>query len=311
MAYTKPSLASNANINQDFSGKREVIGNQELVQFHKKSFVRTWFNDLALDYESHWHSAIEIILPLENYYEISVQDETYHINPGEIIMIPPGEIHSIHAPETGNRLVFLFELQSLTNMENYSGISSLLSRTNVFTPESPAYPQIYELLMKIQEEYFAPHEYAELSIYAYLIQLLVSVGYDHIYRPDLFPNVREQKQKEYIHKFNQLITYIDQNITEDFDIDEISESTGFSKYHFLRLFKQYTGSTFADYVNLRKIKACEKLLEDSALSIGEIAASSGFSSISTFNRLFKQYKGCSPTEYRSRLHAGKSFLKEI
>ena len=95
MAYTKPSLASNANINQDFSGKREVIGNQELVQFHKKSFVRTWFNDLALDYESHWHSAIEIILPLENYYEISVQDETYHINPGEIIMIPPGEIHSI------------------------------------------------------------------------------------------------------------------------------------------------------------------------------------------------------------------------
>lgn len=300
--YTKPNLASSDEANKDFSGRREVIGNQEFVEYQKNSFVRTWFNDLTTDYEPHWHSAIEIILPLENYYEVTVQDETYRINPGEIIMIPPREMHSIHAPETGNRLVFLFELSNLTEIKNYSGISSLLSWVNVFTPESPVYPQIYELLMKIQEEYFGHHEYAELSIYAYLIQLLVSVGYNHINQPDLFPNVREQKQREYIHKFNQLITYIDQNITDDFDIDQIAESTGFSKFHFLRLFKQYTGNTFADYVNLRKIKACEALLEHSGFSIGEIATNSGFSSISTFNRLFKQYKGCSPTEYRTRFN---------
>lgn len=286
-------------MNKDYSGIRTLHGTEEYVAFRENSFVRTWFNNQTDNYDTHWHSAIEIILPLENFYDVNVQDSSFKIQPGEILIIPPRALHSIEAPSSGSRLLFLFEIEGITNLRNFAGISSLLTKPIYLTHKTSCHGQVYELLTKIQDEYFSKHEYSELSIYSYLIQLLVTIGYDHINQPDLFPNVREQKQKEYIHKFNQLISYIDDHITENIDIDSIAESTGFSKYHFLRLFKQYTGNTFADYINLRKLKKSEELLERSALSIGEISTASGFSSISTFNRIFKQYKGCSPTEYRA------------
>ena len=51
------------------------------------------------------------------------------------------------------------------------------------------------------------------------------------------------------------------------------------------------------------IKVAEELLEQSGISITEVAMKAGFPSISTFNRLFKQAKGCSPSEYREKNHS--------
>ncbi len=94
--------------------------------------------------------------------------------------------------------------------------------------------------------------------------------------------------------------YIDIHYMEELNLEDIAESTGFSKYHFSRLFKQYTGFTFCDYLCHRRIKVAEELLARPDLSITEAALQAGFPSISTFNRLFKQYKNCTPSEYRSR-----------
>lgn len=298
MDYIKPDINSNNETNNDYSGIRNLRGSEEVVAFRQNSFVRVWFNNVNVGYATHWHSAIEIILPLENYYDVAVQDESFRVFPGEILMIPPRAMHEIFEPESGSRLVFLFELEDLERIKNFAGISSLLANPIYLTHTSSMHGQVYDLLNKIQEEYFSKHEYAILSIYAYLIELMTSIGYAHINKPDLFPNVSEQKQQEYIHKFNQLIEYIDSNLNSDLDLDEISEKAGFSKFHFIRLFKQYTGSTFADFVNSRRVKKSEFLIETSDLSIQEIATMSGFSSISTFNRIFKQFKGCSPSEYK-------------
>ena len=84
-------------------------------------------------------------------------------------------------------------------------------------------------------------------------------------------------------------------------LEDTASLMGFSKFHFSRLFKDYTGYTFCDYLNYRRIKATEELLPRSDLPITEIAMQVGFSSISTFNRLFRVYKKCSPSEYRSKL----------
>ena len=154
----------------------------------------------------------------------------------------------------------------------------------------------------MRNEYFRKNEYAELTIYALLINLFVKFGYNHIQTQDLFPNVRSYKQKEYVKKFNDLLDYIDKHYTEELNLEEIADCIGFSKYHFSRLFKQYTGFTFCDYLCYRRIKAAELLLSRQDLSITEVALQSGFSSISTFNRIFKQQKKCTPSEYRSRVN---------
>ena len=104
----------------------------------------------------------------------------------------------------------------------------------------------------------------------------------------------------YMEKFIEICDYIGAHCSEDLNLETISHMSGFSKFHFSRLFKEYTDYNFSDYLCIRRIKAAEALLEDPDYSITEVALNSGFASISTFNRIFKQKKGITPSEYRKR-----------
>ena len=73
---------------------------------------------------------------------------------------------------------------------------------------------------------------------------------------------------------------------------------GFSKFHFTRLFKQFSGLSFYKYVNKKRIERAEQLLINPSISVTEVALQSGFSSLSAFIRMFKLMKGCTPTEFR-------------
>lgn len=289
------------SINYDFTGT-VIEGREEIISFKTATTMRIWYNDLVRNFKTHWHSALEIITPVENYYDAHVNNTLYHVMPGEIIIIPPGELHSLTAPETGKRFIFLFDISFITKLKGFSGIQSLLIQPLHITKEN--YPKIYEdvysLLIQMRNEYFSQNEYSELMIYSLLLNLFVKLGYNQLATNDFFPNVRLYKRKEYIQKFNSLLEFIDTHYMEDLNLEDIAASIGFSKYHFIRLFKQYTGLTFCDYVNLRRTKMAEELLEKPDYSITEVALQSGFPSISTFNRLFKQQKGCTPSEYRAK-----------
>lgn len=290
--------------NSDFSGERDVEekDHQEVVAYRSKSCIRIWYNDLSANFESHWHTALEIIMPVENWYDISVKNTAYHVVPGEILIIPPGELHQLTAPQQGKRFIFMFDLCQLTGLKGFSGIQSLLASPLYVTKENypHIYDDVYQILVQMRNEYFNNNEYYELTIFSQLITMLVKFGYNRINTTNLFPNVRLYKQREYILKFNNLLDYIDTHYTEDLSLEIIADTIGFSKFHFSRLFKQYTSFTFCDYLCYRRIKAAEDLLINPDLSITEVALQSGFPSISTFNRIFKQQKGCTPSEYRSK-----------
>ncbi len=289
-------------INADYMGSRQVMDEQETVAFHNGSTMRIWYNEQSDNYRQHWHTAIEIIMPVENYYEARINDTLYHIMPGEVLVIPPGEIHELHAPQTGKRFIFLFNITLITRLKGFSSLQSLLAQPLYITPQS--YPQIYDdvyqILVQMRNEYFNKNEFAELVIYSLLLNFFVKFGYNRINTENQFPNVRLYKQKEYVQKFNNLMDYIDEHYMEDLNLEDIAESIGFSKFHFSRLFKQYTNFTFCDYLCYRRIKVAEELLAKPDLSITEIALQAGFPSISTFNRLFKQHKNCTPSEYRAK-----------
>lgn len=271
-----------------------------MIDYSIDSAIRIWKNDTSDSYPIHWHTALEIIIPIENYYIVDVNDQHFHLMPDEILLIPSGELHTLTSPATGSRFIFMIDISFLSSIKSFSSIQSLLVQPIHLTPKThPAiYDEIYSLLMNMQVEFFQEREYSELTIYSLLIDLFVKLGYDYLYGQELFPSVRLPKQKEYIRKFQQLLAYIDEHYMEDLDLDKLSASIDFSKFHFLRLFKQYMGATLGDYVTLRRIKAAEQLLCNQSIPIAEVATLSGFSSISTFNRLFKQYKNCSPSEYR-------------
>lgn len=158
-------------INHDFTGIRDVQDSQETVSFHNNSTIRIWPNTQTDSFEAHWHAALEIIMPVENYYDVRIGGITYHIQPGEIIVIPPGELHELIAPDSGSRFIFMFDISPITRLKGFVGIQSILSQPLYVTKDN--YPQIYEdvyqLLIQMRNEYFNKNEYAELTIFALLL----------------------------------------------------------------------------------------------------------------------------------------------
>ena len=93
--------------------------------------------------------------------------------------------------------------------------------------------------------------------------------------------------------------YITDHCTENISVEELADLAGFSKFHFARLFKQFTNMSCYEYLTQKRIAHAERLLIEPNLSITEVAMRSGFNSLSTFNRIFKASKNCTPSEYKN------------
>lgn len=274
-------------------------GIKETVNFKPDAQVMLYYNDENESYPAHWHIPLEIIMPIHNWYDIICNNTLYHLEEQDIIIINPGVIHQLNAPQEGERLIFQANSAVLRQIKELDSILSSFGPILHITPENsgPAHDTIAKLLLSICEEYFSGNSMAEAAIYAKLIEIFVCVGrdlssIDRLKEKTSFP-------KDYFEKFLNICSYISEHCTEKLTLDDIAQKAGFSKYHFSHLFKEYTNTSFYKYVNQQRILYASTLLTDPSLSITEIAIRSGFESFSSFNRMFKQLKGCTPSEFRN------------
>jgi AraC-like DNA-binding protein len=93
--------------------------------------------------------------------------------------------------------------------------------------------------------------------------------------------------------------YIAQHFAEKVRLEDVAEMVGMTTTSFSRFFKLRTGSPFSEYLIDVRIGHAARSLIDSTMSVSEICYQCGFNNLSNFNRLFKQKKGYSPTEFRS------------
>ena len=101
-----------------------------------------------------------------------------------------------------------------------------------------------------------------------------------------------------VEKVMPALKYIDTHYSEQITLDYLSRVLNLNSSYFCRLFKKATHSTFVEYLNFVRICKSEKKLSSSKESIAEISLNLGFSSVSYFNKVFKNIKGCTPTEYK-------------
>ena len=83
-------------------------------------------------------------------------------------------------------------------------------------------------------------------------------------------------------------------------VRELASEVHLSRWHFIRLFKAETSFSPKQYVLNLKMEQAEQLLNESFLSVKEIAASLGFENRSQFSREFKKFRGCAPKAFRAR-----------
>ena len=95
------------------------------------------------------------------------------------------------------------------------------------------------------------------------------------------------------------MNFISQNIERDLSLDEIAETTSFSKYHFHRIFKAVVGETVAVFTRrLRLELAANHLISKPLADITSIAVDCGFSSSQNFAKAFRLHFAMTPTKYR-------------
>lgn len=282
---------------------REAITEEfEIPPYLSSTFMRFWYNTQNVGYSTHWHDAQEVIVPLEGNYSVTAQDMVYHLNPGDILLIPPGILHSIEAPSGGCRFIFLYELTLFCQLPDFIRTQSLLSKPVLIT--SDTFPEIYEqeisLLMQAASCYWGESPSRQLSIYACLMQFYACYT-DYCVKQKAAPAKASGNipPKDYSRKLTLLLEYLRQHYGENISLETAAQKAGLSKFYFSRIFKEYTGQTFYDYLSFLRIQAAENLLKDSSAPISAIASACGYSNISSFNRSFRRFQNCTPSEYRS------------
>ncbi len=275
-------------------------GTKETVSFDKSSVFMLFDNDEYEEYPTHWHTPFEIVMPTENPYDMVCAGIPFHLRENDILIVAPGVLHKCLAAD-GKRYIFQADMSVLSPFKEFESIFSFMSPAVVISPEE--YPAIHDdavqLMHRINNEYFSNSAFRDAAIASCLLQLMVYVSRVYTSLPDKFTDIKPTKQQEYIEKFMSICDYINRHCTEELCLDEIAAMSGFSKFHFSRLFKEFTNTSFYKYLNARRIAHAEKLLLDPQINVTEAAVRSGFNSISAFMRMFKIVKGCTPTEFRN------------
>lgn len=103
------------------------------------------------------------------------------------------------------------------------------------------------------------------------------------------------KYKNYV---QDVLDYIEENMTNSVDLEEVSKFAGFSRYHFHRIFKSYTGYSVSEYTRMRKFLSALEYLRSSGLRLLEISVECGFESQESFTRAFKKQFNVTPGKMR-------------
>lgn len=253
-----------------------------------------------LEFPPHWHEEFEIIYVLEEELVIGLNNELFHLKPRDIFLINSGEVHFfVTPPKKSHRIILQFELslfQSLANsMRERKPVSPLI---DLDSPQSGVHQDFEQQLLSIADEYTQKLPGYQLAIRARLYDLIVILLRQVPTEP--YSSLERNKHLKRLERLEQVFKYVEQNHTREITLGETARAANFSVYHFTRFFKETTGMTFVQYLNSYRISKAVKYLTDTNDPITEVAFRAGFDSIKTFNRVFKQLKGCSPSSFKKQ-----------
>jgi two-component system, response regulator YesN len=101
--------------------------------------------------------------------------------------------------------------------------------------------------------------------------------------------------------FEEAKKYIDDHLSEEISLEELSQRVGISPTYFSHLFKKETNETFVQYRTRKRMEKAKELMDIPHYRIIDICQAVGYMDYPHFTKTFKKYTGYSPSEYRKRM----------
>ena len=278
-------------------GFRVLQGKREYVTYLDDSSFRVWYSDIPWRFEVHEHSAVEIVLTLEGTVTYTVEDTVYPVRKGEILIIPKDVPHSLVMGEGSSRYLFLFEPDPIMNMRDIKSLSIHFHKTFHLRDGSEAHVRIRELLLRARDTYERRDLMWNTMCYSCILRIYATLG--QRYLTGVRPRAGETVRNVDSEVITAAMTYINNHYKDELTLDDVAQFAGFSRYYFSRSFKKQTGYSFKDYLCQKRVQVAMDLLIRTNRPMKDVAIDSGFGSVATFNRVFREQKGCTPTQYRA------------
>lgn len=250
----------------------------------------------------HHHDIYEIyyLLSGERYYFI--KDRTYHIQKGDLVLIPENMLHktSWHGQPQHERILINFKPQFLlcsAPHETDQLLSPFLTEAKILRLHPLEQMQVEEWLQLMRKEN-VERPYSRMLVRSLLTQLLVFAARLVL---DKKRTTSESMQPRH-QRIYEVIDYINKQYSVPLRLNDLAEQFHISPTHLSRTFKAVTGFSFVEYLNAVRVKEAQTLLRETDLKIIDIAEQAGFDNLSHFGRVFKQISSTTPRQYR-KLHS--------
>lgn len=236
-------------------------------------------NGKNYEFPAHIQECFELIVVTSGELNITLNKNSLSLKKGEAVLIFPNIVHSM-LPSECEFVICIFSPLLVTAY--YSKISNLLPDNPIF-----AMPQnLLDILIKMDKE----------------SSILAKKGFLYLLCDCFDKNRTYTKQKDGDYTLLiKILHYIETNYKKECTLKSLSENIGYDYTYVSRIFKDLVGLSFNNYVNYYRLNNACYLFENTKHSITNCALESGYTSIRSFNRNFKNQYGITPSEYAQKL----------
>ncbi|MDO5575228.1 MAG: helix-turn-helix domain-containing protein [bacterium] len=258
---------------------------------------------------THWHTELELLFILSGSLNLTIDGKNYLLKEQEFAIINSGQIHSCESDAKQEGCLVLLQI----NEQFFHNLHIEIKKTrypNIFSslPDSEFYQKASHDILKTASELSSlpdtNREDYKTSIHLLCCNIIASLT---PYSTSDEQTVSGQNTFfNSVSRIKHILSYIEAHYTEDLSVTNIAEIEHLSVYYLSHCLKKFTTTTFSQYLNYYRIRKIRYDLINTDDPITDIYLRHGYSNSKTFNRIFKEICGCSPSTFRkndSSLHS--------
>ena len=245
--------------------------------------------------EVHHHDFYEIYLLLGGQVEYWVDGSLYKLDPGDIFLISPMELHRpMVSPKSQYERIVLWVnkdfLEGFTE-EGMDLAGCFHTGFNMIRPADTKYASIAARLLELVREDSGREAGNRLAARGIFLQFMVELNRIAAANP-----MRQPRRKQGSGLIGKVLSYINEHSNEPLSLDELAGHFYVSKYYLSHEFSRETGVSVYRYIMLKRLLAAKQLLSG-GMPAGEACYKCGFKDYAGFYRAFKAEYGISPKTF--------------